>query len=124
MKVHSFEVVGLFGRDKVYRVNLSPDINIMTGRNGAGKTSILKLMWYIMSGNIIYALNEVVFSKATLVTDLYECTIIKLTNSTCKVEFGETGGEKKTYEDEEDFDGEMLQNAEDVPNTKMSEVGS
>ncbi|GAH61246.1 unnamed protein product [marine sediment metagenome] len=28
------------------------DINILTGINGSGKTTILKLIWYILSGNI------------------------------------------------------------------------
>ena len=66
MKLISFEVTGLFGREGKIGGSLNRDLNIFTGRNGAGKTSILKLLWYIMSGNILIALNEVTFNKATI----------------------------------------------------------
>lgn len=42
------------------------DINIITGRNGSGKTSILKLIWYMMSGNIERTVPEIPFTKAEL----------------------------------------------------------
>jgi predicted ATP-binding protein involved in virulence len=32
--------------------SVNPDINIVTGRNGSGKTTFLKLVWFCLSGNI------------------------------------------------------------------------
>ncbi|MFM7600931.1 MAG: AAA family ATPase [Pseudanabaena sp.] len=28
------------------------DINVVTGMNGCGKTTFLKMLWYVISGNI------------------------------------------------------------------------
>lgn len=98
-------------------------MNIITGRNGAGKTSVMKLMWYIMSGNIEYALTEINFSKATLVTDLYSCTVSKLNRNTCTVLFT-VGEESYLYEDLVDGDGDVFRNAEDEANSTLMDFGS
>lgn len=42
------------------------DLNILTGKNGCGKTTILKLMWYIVSGNYDKIFEEMIFEKATM----------------------------------------------------------
>lgn len=34
-----------------YDLTFNEDLNILTGSNGCGKTSLLKLMWYMLSGN-------------------------------------------------------------------------
>ena len=49
------------------------DINILTGINGSGKTTILKLIWYILSGNIeeIF-LENIFFQNLLLITDKYK----------------------------------------------------
>ncbi|MEM6685751.1 MAG: AAA family ATPase, partial [Bacteroidota bacterium] len=31
--------------------NFNEDLNILTGKNGCGKTTLLKLIWYVASGN-------------------------------------------------------------------------
>nr|WP_081731499.1 AAA family ATPase [Mesorhizobium sp. L103C131B0] len=97
------------------------DSNILTGRNGAGKTTILKLMWYIMSGNILIALNEIQFQKATLKTDEYECVLYKLGRVTCKIELT-IGGITTLYEDR--GDDEDFRNAEDDVNEILVQHGS
>ena len=56
----------LSGARKGFSVTLNPDLNILTGRNGSGKTNLLKLIWYIISGNILLALQEVQFQRAVL----------------------------------------------------------
>ena len=49
--------------------NFNPDLNLFTGKNGCGKTTILKLMWYLTSGNIGQLFKEInfeyVFFKST-----------------------------------------------------------
>lgn len=35
-----------------YDLHFHEDVNILTGVNGAGKTTVMKLMWYLVGGNI------------------------------------------------------------------------
>lgn len=52
------------------------DINILTGINGSGKTTILKLIWYILSGNIerIF-LERIFFQSLLLITNKYKISL-------------------------------------------------
>lgn len=122
MRILRFEVVDLFGREGTISAGLHDDINILTGRNGSGKTSILKLLWYVMSGNILIAIREINFKSFTLVTTEYECTIHKLSRSTCKIDL-HMNGSSITYEDEEDDDGGVYANAEDEPDKIFMKTG-
>lgn len=123
MHIKSFEVVGLFGREAPLRVNFNRDLNIVTGRNGAGKTSVLKLAWYIMSGNILQALREVNFKKATLETSEYSCTVYRLSPMTCRIDWKDSDG-ARTFEDMFDEDGDHVSNAEDHANRQLIATGS
>lgn len=123
MQIKTFEVVGLMGRETPLRLTFNPDLNIITGRNGSGKTSILKLLWYILSGNILLALKEVNFKKATLQTTDYECTVYRLSTYTCRVDWKDSKGEK-TFEDLEDDEGDVIANAEDQADRLLSAIGS
>src|ERR1700720_4540802 len=102
MKIISFQVTGLLGRD--VSVTLNSDLNILTGRNGSGKTSILRLLWYILSGHLLLALQDVIFQRAFVKTDLYECTVTRLGRHTCKVDFVTVEGQRITFEDRTDED--------------------
>ena len=75
MKIKKFEVIGLFDYEKPITINLNEDLNILSGRNGAGKTTILKLMWYLISGNFDKAAAEIKFKSAKIITDKYELTV-------------------------------------------------
>lgn len=75
MKIQSFRVNGLHGDKDFINLNFNDDLNILTGRNGAGKTTILKLMWYLISGNLDKATAEIKFKSAELITDIYELTV-------------------------------------------------
>ena len=66
MKIKSIEISGLFGRKETVLYEFNNDLNILTGRNGSGKTTILKLVWSIISGNISLAIKEINFSSCTL----------------------------------------------------------
>lgn len=45
------------------------DINIITGKNGSGKTSVLNLLWYAISGNLERIIQEITFDSFEVVTD-------------------------------------------------------
>lgn len=124
MKLINFEVTGLFGKQPTINLNFNSDMNILTGRNGAGKTSVMKLIWYIISGNLEYALSEINFSKAVLTTDEYVCTVFKLNKNTCKVELQYHEGQQLIFEDLHDDDGDVFRNAEDAANLELLDLGS
>lgn len=52
-----------------------PDLNIITGRNGSGKTTVLKLIWYIVSGNFWRIPREMKFRRADLVSERARVTL-------------------------------------------------
>lgn len=72
--IKTFSVTGLNG-DQNHSLKFNPDLNIITGRNGCGKTSLLKLLWYMFSGNIERTRPEIEFRKAKLVGDNYWVSI-------------------------------------------------
>ncbi|WP_232099157.1 AAA family ATPase [Xanthomonas euroxanthea] len=123
MKIITFDVTGLFGRDESVRLKFNDDINIITGRNGSGKTSVLKLLWYVMSGNILLALKEVDFKRIRLVTDLYDCTVHRLSKNTCKIDWLQDG-KLREFTDVEDHEGDVFFNAEDEANKYLQSLGS
>ena len=71
MKIKELEVIGLNESGIPIRIDFNDDINIITGRNGSGKTTILKLMWYCISANIERAVREIVFKKVKVITSEY-----------------------------------------------------
>lgn len=77
MKIKQIEISGLNGSEKPININFNDDINIITGRNGSGKTTILKLIWYCVSGNIERAISEIRFQRVTIKTSAYSITIEK-----------------------------------------------
>jgi len=72
--IKSIELKGLHNRPDYERTfTFYDDISLLTGRNGAGKTAVIKLAWYLMSGNIERTIREVNFSYAKVITD--KCTV-------------------------------------------------
>lgn len=124
MKLRRVEVSGLLNRPGVIKTDFHEDLNILTGRNGSGKTSILKLIWYVMSGNILLALREVPFNYVTIETDEYELTVHRINNLTCKIELEEYGDPKCLFEDEEDSDGDVIVTAESQAEPLIVDHGS
>lgn len=123
MRLKSFKVAGLLGKVGSFSTEFNNDINIVTGRNGSGKTSALKLLWYIVSGNILLALREVEFSSVTVETTEYSCTVHRLTRSTCRVDWKDSQGEK-SFVDIVDEEGDVAINAEDQANRRLRQTGS
>ncbi len=51
------------------------DLNIFTGPNGSCKTTLLKLIWYLISGNLQEILVEIPFYTVSIQTDLFNLTM-------------------------------------------------
>lgn len=75
--------------------HLHPDINVFTGKNGAGKTTVLKLLWYLISGNIERVFPEISFSSAGVEGDGYSLKI-KMKNPTAANVEWEINGKKQS----------------------------
>ena len=73
-------------------LNFNEDLNIITGANGSGKTTVLKLMWYLISGNLQRILLEIPFDFVSIVTDLFSLTLTRIDST--KIEFV---SEKNTF---------------------------
>ena len=52
------------------------DINIVTGMNGSGKTTFLKILWYAISGNIERLISEISFKSFNLETSNFCLSLI------------------------------------------------
>ncbi len=81
--IKSLQVKNLFnqvGND--YNLDFHDDLNIITGRNGSGKTTILKLLWYSISGHFDILVKEIEFSKLKIITDKCSIEITKLKKPT------------------------------------------
>ncbi|WEX86419.1 ATP-binding protein [Sinorhizobium garamanticum] len=127
MKLITVEVEGLLGRTGVVRARFNDDLNIVTGRNGAGKTTFLKLIWYVLSGNISQAVSEIQFNRIDLKTSEYRCEITRINPSTCRAEFTDATGVRRSIEDEyghEDRPDFVLSDARDVLAELVTPVGS
>jgi predicted ATPase len=70
--IKSIEIKGLHNKWD-HHITFHDDISLLTGRNGAGKTAVIKLAWYLISGNIERTIREVNFTYAKVTTD--KCTV-------------------------------------------------
>lgn len=61
-------VEGLNNRTKPLELNFHSDLNLLTGKNGSSKTTILKLIWFLNSGKILNLIKEINFNYAELTT--------------------------------------------------------
>jgi predicted ATPase len=57
------------------------DINIVTGINGCGKTTFLKMLWYAISGNIECLISEISFKSFNLETSNFTLLLIRKKSS-------------------------------------------
>ncbi|QFP78105.1 AAA family ATPase [Deinococcus sp. AJ005] len=74
MKIKEVVVVKLNGVYN-YQVKFHDDINIITGLNGSGKSTFIKLIWYIISGNLERIPAEINVLSAKVITDSYTVSI-------------------------------------------------
>jgi predicted ATPase len=122
MKINTLWIEGLNNSETPINIKFNDDINIITGRNGSGKTTILKLMWYCISGNIERAVDEIVFEEVTIETTAYNLRVrktkkfvgISLTDPVGKVIF-----EKKESLDDDKFINQANQLTIDLLKTSV-----
>ncbi|MEZ8355731.1 AAA family ATPase [Vibrio splendidus] len=85
MKIESLSISGVHGRESTINIRFHDDINIITGSNGAGKTTILKSVWYLISGNIERLIQEVEFNHLELKTSNLTVVIATSQSKTNKI---------------------------------------
>ena len=56
-------VSNLNGKDSSVEILFNEDLNLFTGRNGCGKTTVLKILWFIQSGHIENLIAEIDFKS-------------------------------------------------------------
>ena len=108
MKIQSIQVKGLSNKiDALYE--FEDDINIITGINGTGKTTLIKLIWYLISGNIERIAPEINYQYVRLVTDVYT---IELNNNEGNISW-------KYSDAKEEHDGEY-----ELASDEFNDIGS
>lgn len=123
MIIKQVTVSGLFGKNSNETYCFNEDLNLVTGRNGSGKTTLMKLIWSIVSGNILLALNEVKFKVCSITTSDYVCTVTRTGDNTCKVELA-IDGVTHVFEDDNSGDDVFLESAEDQVASYLISRGS
>lgn len=101
--IRHLEISGLNGSGRILKFDFNSDLNLLTGLNGCGKTTILKIIWFVNCGLIRELLTEVVFSKIELVADNYSIAIEKKDSSVYQVQWKtEDGGHKLDFKVDDD----------------------
>ena len=77
-------VKGLNGTDSNIEITFNEDINLFTGKNGCGKTTILKILWFIQSGHIENLVSEIDFK-------MIQCEFTDNTNNLFNVAISREG---------------------------------
>tara|TARA_R110002049_G_scaffold88383_1_gene223096 strand:+ start:275 stop:1345 length:1071 start_codon:yes stop_codon:yes gene_type:complete len=75
--INRLYVEGLNGRNKPLELKFKPDLNLLTGKNGSNKTTILKLIWFLNSGRMLNLVKEINFSFAELNTSNLDISVRK-----------------------------------------------
>ena len=82
MIIRHFKLSGLYQNESLnFDLNFNEDINVLAGKNGSGKTTVLKLIWYLISGNIervipdMNSVEDTIFDEVEIETDTFSLNI-------------------------------------------------
>jgi len=77
--IKKVKIKGLRGRGNI-NLDFFDDINVITGANGIGKTTVIKLIWYVYSGNLNRAISEIEFKEIELTTKTHRIKVFESSN--------------------------------------------
>ncbi len=81
--IYRLVVKGLNNRaDGTHDLEFYSDLNIFTGPNGSGKTALLKLIWYLISGNLARVFAEIPFQFVLMKTDTFALDMLQVNPGT------------------------------------------
>lgn len=81
-------------------LEFNSDVNLLTGKNGSSKTTLLKLIWFLNSGQIYNLLSEINFGFVELITDKAKVTVDRdLEKGNVKIQVND--GQPQTINEEE-----------------------
>jgi len=73
--INKLNIEGLNGRRRPLELEFQPDLNLLTGKNGSSKTTILKMLWFLNSGKILNLVKEVNFLNTEIHTSNIKLSI-------------------------------------------------
>lgn len=83
----------LNARKKPLDLMFHPDLNLLTGKNGSSKTTLLKLIWYLNSGKFYSLIKEINFASAILETTKFKIEIKReIENRTATISINDEKG--------------------------------
>lgn len=74
--IDKLKVVGLNNSKSDIEINFKNDLNVLVGTNGCGKTTLLKLIWYVYSGNILSLYKDIKFTRIEMIADSINIIVI------------------------------------------------
>jgi predicted ATPase len=98
--IKSLKAIGV-NRSMSFDLQFHEDINVVTGKNGSGKTTILKLLWYAISGNLERIIPEIEFESFEVETDKVFVRMLRETRqkrAIIKLSYRIGDGDKKELE--------------------------
>ena len=96
-----------------FDLNFHSDLNVITGKNGTGKTTLLKLMWYLLSGELAEQLDHGIFFESVYMKADNDEVLIKVAkgkqdNLTITLEINGQLKKKEKTQNHEEFLKEFL----------------
>ena len=70
-----------------YDLEFNGDINVLTGLNGSAKTTLLMLIWYLISGNLHRIMSEIPFALVKIETSWFDLSMERTSEDKVELEW-------------------------------------